>query len=199
MDILLVLGLLAGVLSVISYIPYVLDTLKGSTKPERATWFIWSVLTTILLFAQLAKGATHSIWLTAVQTFGPILIFLLSIRYGEGGFNKRDIAALLAAGAGIIAWYFTQEAAFALWITIAIDFSGALLTIIKAYEKPETETQATWLISAIAGGLAALAVGAWSPSLLAFPVYVLIVNSMVLIAIKLGIMEKVKARHSSHA
>ncbi len=87
MDVLLVFGILAGLLSVISYIPYVLDTLKGSTKPERATWFIWSVLTTILLFAQLAKGATNSIWLTVVQTFGPILIFLLSIKYGEGGFK----------------------------------------------------------------------------------------------------------------
>lgn len=186
MDRLALFGITSGVISAICYIPYIIDIFKGTTKPERATWFIWSVLTTILLFAQLAEGATHSIWLTLVQALGVILIFLLSIKYGSGGLEKRDKIALAAAGAGLLLWYFTRQPAVALWLTIIIDFSGASLTIIKAYREPETETAITWLLSSIAGIFGALAVGSLSVVLLAFPVYVFVVNAFVYLAIYFG-------------
>jgi hypothetical protein len=197
MSLLAFFGITSGVLSAICYIPYIRDIFKGSTKPERATWFIWSVLTSILLFAQLAKGATNSIWLTVVQSLGVILIFALSIKFGEGGLQRRDILALIAAGIGLVAWYFTKEAAVALWLTIAIDFSGASLTIVKAYQEPETETQSTWVLSGIAGIFGAMAVGYLSLSLLAFPIYVIVVNFAVFFAIRLGFMRKSRRRVSA--
>lgn len=181
-------------LSAVCYVPYIRDIFKGSTKPERATWLIWSVLTTILLFAQLAKGATNSIWLTAVQTLGVIIIFLLSLRFGEGGLQRRDLIALGAATIGLVAWFVTKDATIALWLTILIDFSGGVLTIIKAYQEPETETQSTWIISSIAGLFGALAVGSFSLELLAFPVYVFLVNLAVFLAIRLGL--RATSRHS---
>lgn len=184
------LGVVAGVLSAVCYVPYIRDIFRGTTKPERATWFIWSVLTLILLFAQLAKGATDSIWLTVVQSLGVVVIFFLSLKFGEGGLQRRDIIALIAAAIGLGVWFVTQEAAFALWLTIAIDFAGASLTILKAYEEPESETQITWFLSGLAGVFAALAVGSWSLNLLAFPVYVLIVNFTVFGAIRLGFARK---------
>lgn len=182
-------------LSAVCYVPYIRDIFKGTTKPERATWFIWSVLTTILLFAQLAKGATNSIWLTVVQALGVIIIFILSLRFGEGGLQRRDLVALGAAGIGLAAWFVTKDAAIALWLTILIDFSGAVLTIIKAYREPETETQSTWILSSIAGIFGALAVGAFSLELLAFPVYVFLVNLAVFLAIRLGL--RTTSRHSA--
>jgi hypothetical protein len=39
-----VLGLLAGVVGIADTIPYVRDTVRGSTRPHRGTWLIWSVL-----------------------------------------------------------------------------------------------------------------------------------------------------------
>ncbi len=195
MNLLTIFGVVSGVLSAICYVPYIRDIFKGSTKPERATWFIWSVLTVILLFAQLAKGATNSIWLTVVQALGVTVIFILSLWFGEGGLQRKDIVALGVATIGLVAWFITKDAAVALWLTIFIDFSGAILTIIKAYQEPETETQSTWIISSIAGLFGTLAVGSFSLGLLAFPVYVFLVNLAVFLAIRLGLCAT--SRHSA--
>lgn len=181
-----ILGVISGVLSVVTYIPYLRDIFRGKTKPERATWLIWSVLSGIAFFAQLAEGATHSLWLVGIQTVGVMVIFLLSIRFGVGGFVRRDIIALIAAAIGLLLWYYTSNAAIALFIAIAVDAIGASLTIIKAYQDPESETMSTWILSGTAGIFGALAVGSWDYVLLAFPVYVVLINYAVALAMMLG-------------
>ncbi len=180
------LGLIAGVLSVITYVPYLRDIFRLKTKPERATWFIWAVLSGIAFFSQMAKGATDSLWLVGVQTLGVIVVFVLSIRYGVGGFVRRDMIALGAAGLGLVLWFYTSEAAYALLIAIAIDAIGASLTVLKAYRDPESETLSTWVLSGTAGIFATFAVGSFDYILLAFPVYVIIINYAVALAMVLG-------------
>jgi hypothetical protein len=180
-------GLIAGVLSASCYVPYIRDILSGTTRPERATWLIWTVLGLILLVSQLAKGASASVWLTVAQTAGVTTIFLLSLKYGEGGLARSDIIALAVAAAGLVAWYFTREASVALYIAIGVDFSGGILSVVKAYRDPESETALTWLIAAFAGAFGMLAVGLDGPiALLAFPTYYLVISLMLYGAIQLG-------------
>jgi hypothetical protein len=38
------LGVLAGAIGVADMIPYVRDTLRGTTRPHRGTWLIWGAL-----------------------------------------------------------------------------------------------------------------------------------------------------------
>lgn len=180
------LGLFAGFLSIIMYIPYVRDIFRGTTKPERASWFIWAVLGGIAFFTQLAKGATDSLWLTLAQTIGVILISLLSIKYGVGGLTKRDVVALMGAGVGLFLWYLTSEAAVALIIVIIIDAIGGFLTVVKTYENPESETLSTWLLSGTSGIFAAFAVGSFNYILLAYPLYIIVINYAVVGALLLG-------------
>jgi hypothetical protein len=184
------LGLLSGLLSAICYLPYGRDILRGKTKPERASWFIWSALGLIALFSQLAKGASDSLWLTAVQTLGVSIIFLLSLKYGVGGLVKKDIIALVVAAAGVLLWYFTQEAAFALFIVIGVDTVGTALTVHKTYHDPESETFITWLLASISGLFAALAVGELNWILLSYPFYIMFINFSVMTAIVLGSRKK---------
>lgn len=181
-----VLGLLSGLVSVVAYIPYIKDILRGSTQPERASWLIWSVLGSIALFSQLADGATYSIWLTVVQTFGVMVIFALSLRFGVGGLACRDLMALAAAGVGLILWYLTNEPVVALLIAIAIDGIGGLLTVVKSYEDPDSETLSTWLLAGIAGILAMISVGNLDKTLLAYPFYIFAINGLVVAAILAG-------------
>jgi hypothetical protein len=134
----------------------------------------------------MAKGATDSLWLTAGQTLAVLTILLLSIKYGVGGLTSRDIKALIAASIGLIIWYITKEAAWALLIVIAIDSVGTLLTAIKSYENPESETLSTWIISGTSGIFGALAVGALYPILLAYPLYIVIANYTIVLTLLLG-------------
>ena len=181
-----ILGLFSGFLSIVMYIPYLRDIFRHTTKPERASWLIWSVLGGIAFFSQLAKGATNSLWLTGAQTFGVFVVFILSLRYGVGGLVKKDIYALITAGLGLFAWYLTNEPAIALIFVIIIDAIGGLLTVLKAYENPDSETLITWLLSGTSGIFATLSIGSLNYVLLAYPVYIIAINYAVVTAILLG-------------
>ncbi|MDP2705762.1 MAG: hypothetical protein Q8O49_00975 [bacterium] len=175
-------GYLSGIFILFSFVPYLISIFKKETKPERASWLIWSILGGISFFSQLAKGATDSLWLTGIQTFGDLLIFLFAIKYGIGGLLKRDIWALAGAGFSLIIWYLTNEPIFALFIAIFIDALGGVLTIMKSYEHPGTESISAWVLTALGGLFAAFAVGQWNFVLLSFPVYIFLISVIILLA-----------------
>jgi hypothetical protein len=160
--------------------------LWGNTRPERASWFIWTTLGFIAFFSQAAKGASHSLWLPGIQTFFNVVIFLFGIKYGSGGFTRRDITALCVAGLGLLLWYFTQEAAIALFIVIGIDAVGSYLTIIKSYEHPYSETVISWILFGLSGLITLFTVGKWDIILLAYPLYIFVTNVAVVVAIYAG-------------
>ena len=60
--VLLLLGLSSGVLSSFAYLPYIRDTLNGSTQPQRASWLIWSALGSLSLGSQIYAAAIHLIY-----------------------------------------------------------------------------------------------------------------------------------------
>ncbi len=163
------------------------------------TWFIWCVLLSIAFFAQLSKGGTWSLITTAVDLLGVVIIFILSIKYGVGGATKLDKLVLAGAGVGLVLWYFTSEPLFALLITIFIDFIAGLLTIIKTYKQPETETFIAYMICGTGGLLGALAVGKYNFSLLIFPVWICLFNyaiGMTVIFGRRNVLRKQKPRVS---
>ncbi|HWZ65276.1 MAG TPA: hypothetical protein VNX65_00590 [Patescibacteria group bacterium] len=180
------LGILGGLISFIGYIPYVKDILKLKAQPERATWFIWSVLTAIQFFSQQAEGATNSLWLNGLDSFGAIGIFIISIKFGVGGLVRRDLIALVAAAVGLFLWYLTSQPFIALVITIGIDIIGTVLTVTKTYEDPATETYTIWVLGMIGGLLAALSVGRLDPTLLVYPIYFCLADLSVVLAKRFG-------------
>lgn len=191
-------GYLSGLLILISFAPYIRDIFLNKTKPERASWLIWAILGSISFFSQFAKGASYSLLLTGAQAVGDFFIFLLAIKYGLGGLLKRDIVALVGAIVGLSLWYITKEAATALFIVIFIDAMGAVLTVIKSYESPTTETISSWVFTCIAGFLACIAVGSLNFILLAFPAYICLASFAVLLAIKLGFQHRKVVSQMSH-
>lgn len=185
-----IFGYLSGIAILLSFFPYIRDIFKDKTKPERASWLIWAILGSISFFSQFAKGASWSLIMTGAQTLGDLLVFLLAIKYGLGGFKRRDIIGLSGAALGLILWYLTREAAVALLIIIFVDGTGAVLTAIKAYEKPETETVSSWVLTFLGGLFACFAVGSLNLILLAFPFYICLASGTILLAIKLGFNRK---------
>ena len=187
---LVLFGYLSGFFAFIEYIPYIKDITRGKVKPHRATFFIWSVLGGIAFFSQLAKGASNSLWLPGIETALGFIVFFLSFRFGVGGYSKQDKSALAVAFIALVGWYFTKEAAFALYITIFIDAVGSYLIIHKAYHMPESETSLAWILSAISGIFAMLAVGKFDIILLSYPLYIVISNLSVVLAIRAGNYKK---------
>jgi hypothetical protein len=179
-------GYLSGICIIISFLPYLISLFKGETKPERASWLIWSILGGIAFFSQLAKGASASLWLPGIQTIGDIVVFILSIKYGMGGLKRADKWAFAVAGLSLVLWYITREPVIALLLAILIDASGAVLTIAKSYAHPTTEPISAWALTGLSGLFALLAVGSFNIVLLLFPLYTLSANIVIVISIKLG-------------
>ncbi len=186
-------GYISGALMIASFFPYIRDIFLHKTKPERASWAIWAALGGIAFFSQLAKGASYSLFLVGFQALGDFSVFLLSVKYGIGGLLKRDIVGLAGAGLSLVLWYFTRDAAVALFIVIGIDAISGILTIIKSYEGPETETVSTWVLTCLSGIFAAVAVGSFNFVLLSFPVYISLICFAILVSIYLGRRRKVTA------
>lgn len=185
-------GYISALLSIASIVPYIRDIISRQTIPERASWFIWSVLGTIMFFSQLSKGASESLWFTAGQTIAVCAVFFLSLYFGTGGFVRRDYISLSIAGLGLYLWFITNDALYAMALTILVDASGAILTIIKSYQEPETETISTWIISGTSGLFGMIAVGVWNPILISYPLYITCINFIISAAILMGKRNKIR-------
>jgi len=178
---------LSAMLSCMAYFPYIKDTLAGTTQPQRASWLIWSVLSSIAFASQLAEGAAQSLIFAGIQCSGTVVIFLLSIRRGAGDLiTGRDGWVLLASAVGLGLWYITDSATYALVTTIAVSLLGGTVTISKAYRDPDSETPSCWLLGLAASVLAAMSVGGLDWVLLAYPLYLIALKGSIVAAIYFG-------------
>lgn len=180
-------GLMAGIVGVAGYVPYIRDILRRTTKPDRASWLIWAIEYTVLFFAQLAEGATSTLWLVGLQTVGVVVVCVLSFGYGMGSIDKRSMLLLACICIALVGWRATNNAAIALCIALAVEASGMVLTAIKAYQHPESETLTMWVLDIIAGALSIPAVGMHAPLILyVYPVSLIVMCGCVLAAVLLG-------------
>jgi hypothetical protein len=172
-------GIVAGILQLVASAPYVRDILRGSTKPQRATWTIWTTLSFVVLASQWAGGATWSLALTIGQTVSCAVIFALAIRRGVGGVSPVEIVLLAIAALGIVGWQVADDPTVATCSVVIADVIGVALMLPKTYRDPGSETLATYVIGIVSTMFALATVGAGAPSLLIYPLYILVADGAV--------------------
>jgi hypothetical protein len=179
MPLLPILGILAGILSVLDAIPYIRDVLCGTTTPHRGTWLIWSSLALVAFASQVADGAEWSIVMVAAQALGTGTIFAFSIRRGEGGLSPLDITLVAIAAFGVAGWLVFSEPVVATACVVGADLLGVAMMLPKTWRDPASETLSTYTLASMAGLLSAFAVGAIELSLLLYPVYFFVGNGVI--------------------
>lgn len=182
-----VIGVVSFVLGIVAFAPYIRDILAGKTRPQRSSWLIWVVVASIALASQVAEGAGHSLWFLTANWGVTFVIFALSIWFGAGDYvQRRDLATLLLAAGAIGVWMYTDVPVYALAIAIGVNALGAILTVVKAYEAPKSETCSTWALGSVAACLGLVSVGTFDPFLLAYPLYLLVLQTSVTVALLAG-------------
>jgi len=171
-------GVGSALLDLAAIVPYIRSIRSGKTKPERSTWWIWSILMVIALAAQAAAGATWSLLLTGTLLIGNLTIAALSVRSGYGHFKAKDLVALLVTALGAVLWKATNNPLAALIVIIAVDFLGNWLTLTKSWRAPYSENLFSWALMALAGVAGLLAVGSWHLTPIIFPLYLIFANSL---------------------
>jgi hypothetical protein len=171
------LGLAAAALAVLNTLPYVRDILRGTTRPHRGAWLVWSALGASVFASQRADGATWSLAMVGVQTILTTTVLFLSLGRGTGGVGRYELVLMSAAGLGIVGWLVFEDPAVATSFVVAADLAGAALMTPKTWREPWSETLSTYVLASVAGVLSAAAVGALDPSLVLYPAYFAIVNA----------------------
>ena len=184
------LGIIAGILALGGYIPYIYTTIKGSNRPNKATWFIWTLVGGLLAFSYMSAGDKNAIWVPLGYFIGPLIVAILSMRYGYSEWTKFDTFCVVAAVISLVPWFLSNDATITLLINVMIDATGALPTIIKTYREPESEDFVSWLIFFIANTLEVIAISNWDLSAV-YPFYLFfLAGSITLLSIKDKVKEK---------
>lgn len=180
-DIHLLLGWIAGLLSFSAFIAYYITIVNGKTIPNKATWLILTVVGVLVSTSYYSVGAKETIWVSVSYVIGPLIAFLLSIKYGESNWTILDKICLSTSVASLFIWWFSESAITVLLINILIDFLGIIPTIRKSYVRPETENYMPWLITTVASFLNILAIQDWLFSIYIYPIYMVIFNTIITI------------------
>ncbi len=136
----LYIAIIASILAIIGNVPYLIDVFKKKVEPHAYTWFIWSIVSCVIFFGQVAKGAGIGALPTAASEIFTILIFFFSLKNGFKHVKKVDHIFLAAALLGLIPWALTKDPTISVIIVVAIDLIAFVPTLRKTYKNPETET-----------------------------------------------------------
>lgn len=128
-----------SLLAIIGNLPYIRDVIKGNVKPHPYTWFVWSLVSCIVFFGALEKGAgLGTIPILASEIF-TVLIFLFSLKNGFKKIRKVDNLYLATCLLGLIPWYLTQDPTISVVIAVSIDLLAFIPTIRKTWDEPQSE------------------------------------------------------------
>jgi len=162
---------------------YLVETIRGKTKPNRVTWLLWGLFPMIIFAAQRAQGVEGLSWASFAAGFTPFLILLASFINKEAYWKTepRDYLLMGAAIAGIVLWALTDDPNLAIFFSLVADVFAGLPTFIKAYRYPETESWVAYAISTFGFGLSILAIQTYTFETSAFVIYLFAMNGLLAI------------------
>lgn len=167
-----IIGKVAGFFALLGYLPYIVTTLQGKNKPNRATWWVWGTLgiVQIISYYYSDQKTDSAMWVLAAYTICQIVTALLSLKFGEGGWGKLDRMCLIGVGISLLLWLLFNSPLISLLFTLVIDGLGAIPTVAKSYQEPHNESSFSWTVFLIANSLNLFAIEEWSPRS-AYPLY----------------------------
>lgn len=134
------IAIIAAALAIVGNVPYLRDIIKKRVQPHPYTWLVWTIVSCVVFFGQVAKGAGIGAIPTAASEIFTIIIFFFSLQYGFKNVRKIDTLFLAIALLGLIPWMLTHDPTISVIIAVSIDFVAFIPTIRKTWLRPETET-----------------------------------------------------------
>ena len=175
--------ILGGLINLAGISRYVIDTVNGSTKPNRATWLLWAIIPFIAFSAELKQGVGLLSIMTLVIGVGPLIVFLSSFadRKSYWKLDNFDKACGVLAFLAIVAWLVTSNGDLAIVLSMLAHFLACVPTLIKAYKKPETESSVVYMTGVASTGITLLTIKYWDFASFGFPLYIMLISIVCII------------------
>lgn len=174
---------------------YVRGVLSGAVRPNRVTWGILSVAPIVAGCAMLAHGVSLAgAFYTFLTGLGPLTICISTFftRHPVWRIRRFDIACGVLSLVGLLLWLISGDGLIAIVLAMAADGLAFLPTILKAWQYPETERAQPFILSGCGAVLSLMIVSDWTIISIAFPLYILVVDTLTVLGIIRGRMKRTK-------
>ena len=175
----------AAFASFIAACVYIRSMFKGQTKPNRVTWLMWSVAPFVATAAAVSTGVGWAVIPVFMSGFSPFLIFTASFftRKAYWKLSSFDYLCGVFSSLALVLWYLTSNPNVAIVFAILGDVLAAVPTFIKAWHNPRTESAWPFIIGVFSPMTSFLAASTFGFSDLAFPIYLIAINILLLFPI----------------
>ncbi len=171
------LGLLAQFILAVSILPYTISIFRGTVKPNRISWFIWSVIGFAFWLITPSTADEVTKMLTLIFMINPTIIFILTLF--KGAYIKPDRLELFSLFVGLFAiviWYFYRQNSGIFPISMAIfaDFCALLPTLRFVFAAPDEEAPLAWVCFFLGSLIAVFGIEQYTLESLLLPIYMTI-------------------------
>ncbi len=133
-------------LTIYCFLPYIIDTIRGKTKPHIYTWIIFTLTSSVAFLTNLYSGGGLASIPLGIVILLNIFIVSLSLKYGTKDIDIKDKMLMLFAIISLIIWYFFNNLFLSIIIATLVDVLGYIPTIRKVWSDPKSETQSFWFM-----------------------------------------------------
>lgn len=149
-------ALLAGAIAIAATLPYIVNAIRGSTRPNVVTWFTWTLLNGLTAIAALSGGAAHTTLFAGASAACCATVAALGLRFGFEQYTRFDVGCQALAAIGVAAWYLSGNPAVDVVVNVAAGLIALLPTYRHGWIRPYEETLLTWVLASL-GAIASIA------------------------------------------
>lgn len=163
---------------------YAIATAKGRARPNLVTFILWAAAPLIGSAAALVDGVTWATLPVFMAGFIPLSIVIVALlsHHPRWKLRKFDYVCGLFSVLALILWGITKEPAIAIIFAIISDLLAGIPTIIKTWQHPGTEVPGPYITALIASATAFFAMTTFTFTEIAFPIYLVLFNTLILSA-----------------
>ncbi len=161
-----------------AYFYYLRSMLRGETKPNLVSWFLWVLAPFIAVFFQLKAGAGLATFPVFMAGFGPLLVIIFAL-YKRNSYWKATTFDYVCGAFSLLALIFyviTHNLGFSIIFAIISDFLAFFPVAKKTWIHPETENPAPYITGTFNGALSLLVITNWSFVVASYGVFLVLVN-----------------------
>lgn len=171
-------AIIGALLAVAGNLPYLRDVIKKRIQPHPYTWFIWSIVSGVTFFGQVAKGVGAAAIAFGASEIFTIIIFLFSLRYGFKKIPKNDSYFFIAALLGIVPWIILKDPTWSVIIMVSIDLVAFIPTLKKTWSQPKTESPLLYGSNVLRHGFALMALSSYNIATILHSISMIVTNTI---------------------
>jgi hypothetical protein len=173
-----ILSVIAGLLMIAGYVPYIRAMLKRETKPIKATWFIWGFLNTILFMSMyFANSLNNQI---AGATIGTWIVAVLTLKYGLPGWTRIDKLCIAGAAISVALWQIFHNPIVGIMASLGALSIGSIPTFTSVWRDPNRENKLAWTINWFSCLCMFIAIPQWTLAKASQPTVYFILSSIIM-------------------